>query len=399
MLEGGTLIGSWGAINANTVGTSLVQHLGGAAWMVALMPMATTVGFSLGPIFTAHRLDRQRHFLPVLRSTLPFSRLPILLSAVVLGLYGAGPVSLWAVLTSSLVYGLVGGASVGAWQQLILRTVPARERPSLFATRYLASNLLGLGAGSLVSPVLGHWPGTTGYAVLHLVTFAGAMLAYRLLMGVVEPSATATPPSEARTFLQNLRGVPELFASDRRLGLYLWTVVLVNSQFLLMGFLAVHALEVLGETEAYVGTLTSAQMAGAVVGTFVAARFGNRYGSRGLLIAARCLFLIVALGALCAATDWSFRLLFAAYGAALWVNLVGHNTLTLELLPHSRRSTVLAVFSLVQVPSMLVAAQLGAWLWHIQAPFAWIAGASAVGLAGALATMLPVRLRAPHQAP
>jgi MFS family permease len=388
ILEGATLIGALGAINANTVGTSLVESLGGEAWMVALMPLASTLGFSVGPILNAHRLDRQSYFLPALRRWLPLSRLPILAVAVVLWVCGSSAPSLWTVLLCTVTYGTIGGLSVGAWQQLILRTVRPDRRSALFATRYLASNMLGLGVASLVGPILARWPGTHGYALLHLIAFGGAMIAYRLLMAVREPSGPM-PIIEERGFWENLRGVPALFASDRRLPNYLWAVALVNSQYLLMGFLAVHALESLRQSHSYVGVLTSAQMVGAVVGTFAAARSSSLCRSRTLLIWARVMLLAVALGALFATHDYAFRALFAVYGAATWVNLTGHNTMTLELLPPARRSTVLAVFSLVQVPSMLLAAEVGAWLWHAQVPFHWIAALTALGIGASLVPLLP----------
>lgn len=389
ILEGATLLGSLGAINANTVGTSLVESLGGSAWLVALMPMASTLGFSIGPILSAHWLDRQRHFLPALRTALPFSRLPLLVIAVVLWLCGSGALSLWTVVICSIIYGVIGGLSVGAWQQLILRTVRPGQRASLFATRYLASNVLGLAVASIVGPILARWPGTHGYSLLHLLAFVGAMVSYRVLMAVREPREAADAPLPGRGFVENVRGLPALFAGDRRLSSYLWAVVLLNSQFLLMGFLAVHALGTLRLSQSYVGTLTSAQMLGAVFGTFVAARYGNRCGSRTLLVAARLLLLAVSIGAVFSASDHAFRALFALYGAATWVNLVGHNTMTLELLPAARRSTVLAAFSLVQVPSMLFAAELGAWLWHAGVAFYWIAGLSALGIAGSMVSLLP----------
>jgi len=389
ILEGGALIGALGAINANTVGTSLVESLGGSAWMVALMPLASTLGFSIGPILNAHRLDRQSHFLPALRKWLPLSRLPIFVSAVVLWSCGSGALSLWTVLLCTVTYGVIGGLSVGAWQQLILRTVRPEKRSALFATRYLASNVIGLGVASLVGPILASWPGTEGYAILHVMAFAGAMLAYRLLMAVREPRGSSPPPAEERGFFENLRTVPALFAADRRLPSYLWAVALVNSQYLLMGFLAVHALDTLHVAHSYVGVLTSAQMVGAVAGTFVAARASNLCRSRTLLLGARLVLLAVALGALFATHDYAFRCLFALYGAATWVNLTGHNTMTLELLPPARRSTVLAVFSLVQVPSMLLAAELGAWLWQAHVPFRWIAGLTALGVAASLIPLLP----------
>ena len=51
VLEGTALIGASAAINPNTVGSALVQSLGGSAWMVALMPMATHVRFLTGSDF------------------------------------------------------------------------------------------------------------------------------------------------------------------------------------------------------------------------------------------------------------------------------------------------------------------------------------------------------------
>lgn len=388
ILEGGALIGALGAINSNTVGTSLVESLGGGAWLVALMPLASTLGFAIGPILNAHRMDRQSQFLPALRKWLPLSRLPILLVAIVLWLCGSSALSLWAVLLCTITYGVIGGLSVCAWQQLILRTVRPERRSALFATRYLASNVIGLGVASLVAPILMWWPGTDGYALLHLIAFLGSMLAFRLLMAVREPVGSVAPAAEQRGFLENLRTVPALFAGDRRLPSYLWAVALVNSQYLLMGFLAVHALETLRQSHSYVGVLTSAQMLGAVAGTFAAARARSLCRSRVLLIGARLMLLAVALGALFASHDYAFRALFALYGAATWVNLTGHNTMMLELLPPARRSTVLAVFSLVQVPSMLLAAETGAWLWHAHVPFGWIAAITALGIAASLIPLL-----------
>lgn len=392
VLEGSALIGAFGAINANTVGTSLVEHLGGAAWMVAMMPMASTMGFALGPILVAHHMDRQKQFLPVLRRMLPASRVPVLITAITLWSFGSGPVALWTVLIGTIVYGILGGLTVGAWQQLVARTVQPQKRSSMFSIRYGLSNVLGLLSGGLVTFVLARWPGTDGYALLHLFAFGGAVVSYRLLMSVREPHAPSLAPLPRHGFWQNLRDVPALFRADSRLGAYLATAVLFNFQFLLMGFLALHARNVLGASEAYVGTLTTAQMSGAVLGTVIAALLGDRHGSRRLLIASRVVLVLVALGAAFADSDLAFRALFAAYGAAIWVNLAGHNTMTLQLVPTGRRSTVLAVFSLVQVPSMLIAAELGAWLWHANVAFAWIAGLSALGLLGALVTMLPVRL-------
>ena len=390
--EGTALIGSAAAINPNTVGSAIVEHLGGSAFAIALMPMASHMGYALGPILTAHWMDRRTEFVPVLRALLPGSRVPLLLTALTLWLSGTSALSLWMVLGGAIAYGAIGGLSIGAWQQLVARTVPASERPSLFAHRYLFSNLLGLLAGGLVIGVLSRFPGTNGYAILYFIAFLGAGLAYRFITSVQEPPGQPSA-IEARSFLENLRALPPVFAADRRLWLYLLTLVTVNAHFMFIGFLSGHARATLGFGESYLGTLTSAQMAGAVVGTFVCSRFGNRLGARSLLLSSRALFLVVALSATVVTEDYAFRALFAAYGAALFVNLVGHNTVTLALAPESRSSSVLAVFSLAQVPSMLGAAQLGAYLWRQGLGMSYVAGTAAVFLLGALLSMTAIDLR------
>ncbi|HEY0468130.1 MAG TPA: MFS transporter, partial [Polyangiaceae bacterium] len=361
VLEGTALIGTAAAINPNTVGCTLVERLGGSASAIALMPMASSLGYAIGPIITAHWLDRQTDFVPVLRAALPASRLPLLLTALTLWLSGTSRLSLWVVLGGSIAYGLIGGLSIGAWQQLVAKTMPASERPSLFAHRYLFSNLLGLIMGWVVVAVLSHWPGSNGYALLYLVAFFGASISYRLITRVRETRGEPSTGSE-RSFLQNLRGLPQVFSADRRLQLYLLTAILVNAHFMYIGFLGGHARAVLGYGESYLGTLTSSQMTGAAIGSFFASRLGNQLGPRVLLLTSRALFLAVALGALVATHDYAFRLLFALYGMAFFVNLVGHNTITLALMPEGRSSSVLAVFSFALVPSMLICGELGAKL-------------------------------------
>jgi MFS family permease len=377
------------ALNSNTVGASLVDYLGGPAWAVAFITLAQPIGFALGPILSANRLDRTDRFLPALRAYLPWSRLPLLATAVVLWFSGKGPLSLWTVLVASTVYGIIAGMSVGAWQQLVAKTVAPEKRSSLFAIRYMASNLIGIGASGVVAWALFQWPGSQGYALLYLVGFAGTVLSYSALISIRE-KPEPPPPHIHHPFFANIRAGMEVFRADARLRWFLLSCVLFGSQFLMAGFLALHARAVLGKGAGYVGILTSAQMIGAVAGTLFAAVAGNRISSRAYLILSRVLMLSVAAGSIWVRSDWAFRILFACYGASIWINVVGQNTLTLSLLPASRRSTVLAVFSLVQVPCMMAASQVGAWLWHVRAPFAWIAGLSALGLAGALAAIFRV---------
>lgn len=397
VFEGAALIGTGAAVNASTVGTSMVADLGGPAWAVGFAPVAAVVGFSLGPILSAHRVDGMTEFVPWLRRHLPWQRLLPLLSVLLLWLHGRGPLTLWTVVFMPLVAGTLGGLTIGAWQQLIGNTVSAKDRPSMFGARYLLSNLAGFAVAALVAPILHRFPGTDGYALLQLIACAGGIAGYLLIIRVREPEVVDKPAAPAVDFLQNLRDVPRLFREDGRLGLYLVSAVLFNAQYLFIGFLALRARELLQAPESYVGVLTSAQMAGAVGGTLAAAALGRRFGSRFMLCAGRLLLLASAGTAFFATGDIAFRLAFALYGAATFVSLIGHNTMCLLLPPPGKASTVLGVFSVVQIPCMLLFGQFGAWLWSAGVPFSWLALAG--GLLNVASFAAARKLRTPLPAP
>jgi len=84
--------------------------------------------------------------------------------------------------------------------------------------------------------------------------------------------------------------------------------------------------------------------------------------------------------------------IFGLYGMAFFVNLVGHNTITLALMPERRSSSVLAVFSLALIPSMLGCGELGAFLWQ-RGGMAYVAGTAVVGLFAALIAIWPIQLQ------
>src|SRR4051794_26458790 len=72
--------------------------------------------------------------------------------------------------------------------------------------------------------------------------------------------------------------------------------------------------------------------------------------------------------------------------------LVGHDTITLVLMPERRSSSVLAVFSVALIPSMLGCGGLGAFLWQ-HGGMAYVAGTASMGLFAALPAIWPIQLQ------
>lgn len=393
-IEGGLFIGAMAIVSAQTLLPTVVSRLGGAEWLVALMPVLMTIGFHLVPIFTAHAIGRLGRFHPLLLVTGVPQRLPYLVAGLVLLLWPERTaLCLGAVALAPLVSGCCGGLTATGWQQLVARTVPSQRRSSLFAVRFAIGALMGVAAGGVVERILAAHPGTVGYGLLHLAAFAVLMLSYAFFAAIREPAeAQATePPTGMWT---NVRGLPTLVARDARLRRWLATVAIFNLAGMAVPYFGIHALQTSGRPESFLGSLIAWQMGGSVLGGLLAGGIGDRAGARIVLIAARLGYVALCLLAPFAVSGVVWCALFALFGAATTAFGVAGSALQLDLLPARNRANQLAVMMAAQLPVMVGAGLAGGGLWHAfgDEAFPLLAGAgAALGLAS-----LPPLLRIPE---
>jgi predicted MFS family arabinose efflux permease len=245
----------------------------------------------------------------------------------------------------------------------VAKTIPPQRRSSLWALRFILTTAAGIGVGIAVKAILQALPGTTGYALLHLITFAMLTISLLFFMRVREtPYPLAARPDF--TLTQNLRRLPGLFARQRRVLYYLMGAATVGGIYVVLPWLSIHALTRLGQSDAFAGYLLTAYMLGAIVGNLLAGYAGDRVGGKYVCAASRVVFLLVCLWAPLAASTWEFYALYALLGAAWYGNGVGASTLELEICPREDRLSYLAVIAAVRVPSILAAALAGCWLWQ-----------------------------------
>ena len=380
--EGGLWMGALALINAQTLLPSVVQGLHGPEWLVTLMPVMMMVGFQLPPLFIAHHIGRLHRFLPLLLWACVGQRLPFLVAGLVL-LYTDRPgPALLAVALAPLISGLFSGLGITAWQQLIVRTVPAGRRSSLFASRLLIAGLIGIGAGHLVESTLRAHPGMPGYGRLHLWAFACMAGSYLALALVREPRAVREREPETGLWT-NLRSMPGQVAADARLRLFLITTGLFSLSGLFVPYLAIHARHRTGLPESFLGELVAWQMAGAIAGSLFAGWSGDRWGGKTALVAARaCLLAVCVLALLGGSSTWLWDAAFLLFGAAFNANMIGTGVMQLEILPARGQANVLALITFSQLPAALLAALVGAALWqHLgDGAFPWLVGGSIAGL-------------------
>jgi MFS family permease len=386
-------MGAMALVNAQTLLPSVIQGLHGPEWLVALMPAIMTVGFLGPPLFTAHAIGGLGHFRPLLLWTGSFQRLAYLGAALVL-LFADDP--LWcliAVAVTPLISGLCGGISLTAWQQLLTRTVAPERRSSLFAWRYVIGSLIGVLGGWVVHATLAAQPGMRGYGLLHLWAFLILIASYVIFATIREPEAPARREPETGLW-DNVRAMPTLLWADRRLVRVLISIAAFTLTGALVPYLAIHARHVCGAPESFLGELVGWQMAGAIAGGLAAGWVGDRHGGKLPLQAGRLLFLAVCALAPFAASAWAWRLLFLAFGAAFNACMVGTNTVQLDILPEHGRANRLAIMSVCQLPTTIIASLIGGTAWNAagEAAFPWLAA----GAAAALAVSILVLARMPE---
>lgn len=393
LVEGALFLTAMVFLNAQTLLPTIVQSLGGPAWLISLMPVMMTVGFLLPPIFTAHWIERMPRYMPLLVITGIIQRLPYLLAAAAL-IYAAGTaprLALATVALAPLISGLAGGVSVTGWQLLVMKTVPENRRPSLFAYRYLVSCAVGIVAGYVVKWLFDLYPGAIGYGVLHLIAFillAGSMVFFCTIREPHCPVAAARP---SVGLLDNWRAMPSLVAQDRAFALYLLARFFRNGLFVLTPFLAIHAQIVLQRPESYLGQLLVVQMVGAIHGNLFSGPIGDRVGGRIIMILGTLILMLLTAWAPLARSDLEFRLIFFLYGFGYYASEVGTWSLVMELCPRENRSSYLSLASLVNLPAMLLASWTSATIWELQHRITALALVTFICLALSAGFLLAIR--------
>jgi MFS family permease len=395
--DGGFFGGGLAFVDARTVLPTMVLSLGGPTWLISLMPIMFLAGVAIPPIFTAHLIDRLTRFHPLLMTTGIFQRAPYLAAGIVLLAAAAGSrgVMLAAVALAPLACGIACGSTMTGWQQLVMRTVPEGRRASVMALRLALSGVIGLGAGWVVKAVLEAWPETTGYAILHFAAFGTLVMSY-IAFCLIRETGVRPPVVRPHGLRENFRAIPRLLRSAGNLRVYLVTCALLNGIYIVVPFMAIHAMHVLGRPESYTGDLLIVQMAGIIAGNLAAAYLGDRFGGKLVVVVAQVVFIMMAGWSMAAETDWALRTIFFLFGFSFSAIQVGTITITMDICPSERRATHLAIIAVVNLPSMLLATAVGGLLWTGPERYTLVAGLAIAAVAASLALM--PRLREPRGA-
>jgi MFS family permease len=359
-LEGGLYIGGVAFVHPQTLLPLMIQRLGGPDWVIAAAPILLMVGFFVPSLFITHRLERLKFLKRFVMSIGALQRLPFLfVGATLLLAPEPGTLALALVVLAPLASGLAGGVSVTAWREYVAKSIPPEKRASLWAVRFVLGGIIGVGAGQIVSHVLERHQEMRAYGILHLFVFALMAISYSVFGFTREPNLDSARPHAPKSWWEYARATRRLVRADPKLWPYLGSRALFSGLYVVLPFLSLHALDVLGAPDAYLGTLLMVQMAGSLLGNLLGGFLGDRHGGRCVVLLSQAGSALVAFAAMVLHTELGFEALFFGLGLAVGCGGVGVPTLDMEMSGFDQRmsyQTLIGLSHLVGMSSAVVIA-------------------------------------------
>jgi MFS family permease len=378
-LEGGLYMGGLAFLQPETVMPKMVEQLGGRSAIIAIMPALLPAAFAAAGLFVSPVVERLTRFKPWVMFFGLLQRLPYLITGLLL--WHAQDARSWLlalVVLTPLASGLVGGVGVVAWMEMVTRMVPERVRAAGWAARYIMQACIGMGAGAVIHQVLTHMPGQRGYAVLHLIAFGFLLLSWLSQAFMRELPAAHHYHPPVGSYAGYLRGLPALLRAQPLL-LRMVAVRFTGMGYLMVvSFLTLHALHTTGRPEADEGHFVSFQNIGTILGSMLAAWLGYHSGGKVLLILSRVVCAVLCVWACLTSSFSGFTAAYFVLGFGLFLDRVGDLTLTAELCPTERRSTLQAVLGFCNVWSLMLATSLGGLIYTFSGSFYLVASAAAL---------------------
>lgn len=359
-------------MSPTTVLPSFVSQLTDSPLLVGLVLTIQTGAWLLPQLIAANYLADKTHKKPYLLLPAAFSRLALLLLAVVVFLTRDSSPGLILILffaALAIFMGTDALASV-AWLDILGRAIPPTRRGRLFGGGQIVLSLTSIGVGAAVNAILGAngLPFPQNYALIFLLasfSFSASWLAMSFLR---EPAHPAQKDRLSwRAFLLKLWTV---LGEDRAFRQVTIVRLLAGLGGMAIPFYIVYAIDVLGTGEEAIGFFLAAQMIGSALAGFIMGYLSERSGSKAVIQLSNALalsspILALSLPAFKLGTGpmliYLYTLVFAAIGAVNSSFVLGFLNFVLEMAPPEERPTYIGLANTIS-GLLLLPPLLGGWL-------------------------------------
>jgi MFS family permease len=334
-----------------TILPAFVAWLGAPNVVIGAIPAVMTLGWFLPPLFAAGHTEALPRQWPFLMRWTGWERAPYLVMALLAFFVAeqAPGLTLALVLVMLFVSTGVGGLLMPSWMDLIGRAVPTAARGRFFALSSLAAGVVGLGAGVLVTDVLGRVPAPASYGVCFLAASLCLGLSWIALAFVREPAGRVVrEPVSLRAYLSR---IPDLLRGDRNLSRFLVARAFAITGAMGSGFYTVYALRVWETPAAQAGVFTALLVAGHAAGTLGLGWLADHAGHRLVLLVGVGATLAASVVALAAGSLAAFQVVFVLAGLHTAAVSVSALNVLLEFAPtQDARPTYIGLGSTAVAP-------------------------------------------------
>ena len=387
-------------ISPSSVLPAFVRELTDSPTLIGLSGTIFAAGYLLPQLLVAHWVRGKPRTKPFLMATLPGRGLFLVITLALWAGMAARPTALLILFFVSLtLFAVNDGASNVPWNEFVARAIPLARRGRLFGLSQIIQGIAGIGAGAVISRILGdtsiQFP--NNYIILFLAATAPLIPSSIALMLLKEPPPLETADRALTAARTNWRTILSRDGDYRR--------ILVCRALLLMAgmaipFYVVHAQDVLGLPGNVIGVFVMAQTLSSVAASalfgFVSDRWGPRYVVRIATIAGGIAPLF-ALGAHLAQSRLAaqaYPIVYVALGVASSAYMLGFANYLLAISPENDRPTYIGLNSTI-LGVMAVVPTLGGWILQTTSYTFLFCLAGALGLA---AFLTATGLRMPGQA-
>lgn len=358
-------------IGFTTVLPQFVSELTGSAVLVGVVIALAEAGWRLPQLAVAWLLLPARRKKPWLTCAGLLSRPAYLVLGVALWL-GLGARSGSALVLFLALHGLMFvflSVDHLVWWDVLAKAVPPNRRGRVLGASTAARGVLAVGAGALISWLLGDTgPGyPSAYAALFSLTGVLLLLSLGSWSLVVEPEEEPVARPPLRVYSARLAAV---LREDRTFRSLVVVRLVSGFEGLALGFYTLLGTQGLGFSPAYVGVFAAVQTVGGIVAGLGLGLLGEwagihrviQVGTAASLTAplVALLFLVLRLDAghpLAYLYPW----VFAAIGLSLSANFIGFANGAVELAPPGERGVYIGLFSTLSGLTVLPPL-LGGWL-------------------------------------
>lgn len=353
--------GGAAAVDTSTIMAALVHGLTESAMAVGVAAAIARYGWLFPQLIVGWLAQRRSRRLPFYMFG-AFGRVLCLVGVailVVLAGDSAGTLTIAVFFVLWTVYAFVSGVVAVPYNDIVARSIESKKRSRMLALRFFGGGLLALSVAAIAGRLLKALPFSEGYAAILMLGALLLLISTLSFVSAGEPR-TPSPPEHTGGFIEFLQVGVEVFRSDLRFRLFLYSrwaagMVAMALPFYVLQVTAVQA------SNSQVAFLLGAQTTGALLSNPLWGWWGDVHGKRSLLegvaligaLAPLLTLLWLLANPTVEVLPW-FTVVFVILGAVGNGGTIAQLGYLMEISPDDRRPAYSGYFNALAAPAALL---------------------------------------------